>query len=310
MSLTWNDLFKAGSVVDLDMQIWTARVKIRSEDLGLEDSIDVRKALSLGQHRLAPPEEFEEIFKHARAADRAVKSYSLNFPFIRGARYVPEKNMELLLKELKGSKESFYTAVDAFVKRYDTIRKEMLPIIEKALQDAAKNPLAAERAFVRIQGEYPSSEEVRSKFRLSWSMYAVQGASTASVKNAVKEEGNNVKSIVEDMIVQLRQEAAEKVKQILKLTDKGGKLRKDTMESAIAMINRLEALNVMGDEVLAQQIDALRRTLTSMGEEVPGKEFTKGLKDIQEELTSSVEEAVKEAEKNLCGLGRRKLNIK
>lgn len=309
MSLTWNDLFKAGSVVDLDMQIWTARVKIRAEDLGLEDSVDVRKALSLGQHRLAPPEEFEEIFKHARAADRSVKSFSLNFPFIRGARYVPEKNMGPLLKELKTDKEFFNTAVDAFIGKYDTIRSEMLPVIEKALKDAAKNPLAAERAFVRIQGEYPSSEEVRSKFRLSWSMYAVQGASTASVKDAVKEEGNNVKSIVEDMIVQLRQEAVEKVKQILRLTDKGGKLRKDTLESAMAMVDRLEALNVMGDGVLAQQISALRSSLTSVGEEVPGKEFSKGLKDIEQELTSSVEEAVKEAEKNLCGLGRRKLAV-
>ena len=214
-----------------------------------------------------------------------------------------------LLKELKTDKEFFNTAVDAFIGKYDTIRSEMLPVIEKALKDAAKNPLAAERAFVRIQGEYPSSEEVRSKFRLSWSMYAVQGASTASVKDAVKEEGNNVKSIVEDMIVQLRQEAVEKVKQILRLTDKGGKLRKDTLESAMAMVDRLEALNVMGDGVLAQQISALRSSLTSVGEEVPGKEFSKGLKDIEQELTSSVEEAVKEAEKNLCGLGRRKLAV-
>ncbi len=312
--LSWNALFLSGSVVSLSTSMWRARAKIRAEDLGIDNTSEVQAALSLGNHRLAPAKAFEDILKPAREASRVIDFYSVNFGLIKGARYVPEANLPKLLAELNRLKIEFYDATQAFMDNFEPTRAAMLPVIGQALKDATKDWVAAEKAFQRIQAEYPSALEVRGKFSLGWSVYAIRSPKTADAGAFAEQETQEVKSIVADMVKQLRGEMTEKLQDILSITAKGGKLQGKSLESANQMLDRLETLNILGDTVLVDQIRAMRSVLSSVDtEKVAGANYdatlVTGLNDIQKVLETSVEEAIANAERTLTGVGRRKLSL-
>ncbi len=308
-TLSWDKLFLTGSVVSLSTSLWRARVQIKADDLGIDDTVAVQTALSLGCHRLAPPRAFEAILEPARAAARAIDYYSLNFGLIKGARYVPEKNIPALEAELKANKEKFKLAVDEFMQNYEKTKEEMLPIIEQALVDAANNPQCAVSAFERIKAEYPTANEVKDRFDLSWSVYAIKSAKTENIADAAAQEAEGVKSIIGDMVKQLRGDLTEKLKAILEITTRGGKLSDKSLISAKQLLDRVDSLNVLGDETLSQQIKAMRKALSTVSEGQYDDGFVVGLNDIQKNLQESVEQAIKDAEENLTGVGRRKLTI-
>ena len=311
MSMKLSDLFVTGSIVALHVSKWRARIKLQAQDLGIDDSTDVQKALSLGQHRLAPKEAFEAIDAAQRSAQFAIDSLSMNFAMIPGTRYVPDGNMRSLMLQLKMHRAAFYRAVGDFCDVYEATKAAQLPIIQRALQDAAKTPEAAALAFARIQVEYPPVDEVRRLFALKWNTYTIRSTTNRDAIEAAGEEGEEVKSIVKSMVEQLRGEVQEKLANVLMLITKGGKLKAKSIESANATIDRISALNVFGDTVLDQQVKALRGVLSGIdpdGEKI-GSNVVSGLTDIQKALETSMEQAIAEAEQNLCALGRRKLDI-
>lgn len=305
--LNWNALFANGSIVDLKTSIWPAKTKIKASDLGIEDSTAVQKVLSLGSHRLAPAKAFAEIKGHASAAKDAIDRYSMNFGLIRGARYIPDKNLEKLLPELRRHKIAFMESVNEFLDNYDKMKAEHLPLIKSALDDASPDKETAKNAYQRILSEYPSSTEVRQKFHLAWSVYAIQGARSRAALAAATEEQENVKSIVSSMVTELRGEMAQKLESLMKLTAKGGKLSTKSIESAHNMLDRLESLNVLGDQVLAEQINSLKRAFNSIDKGKVTDDLVMGLNQAQAELEASVEQAIADAESNLTSVGKRKL---
>ena len=309
MKLSWNSLFANGSIIDLHTSIWRARTKLKPADLGIDDSKEVQKALSLGCHRLAPSSAFEEILEPARSAARSIDHFSLNFALIRGAKYVPDSNIELLMQRLSGYKQEFNEAVDRFITNYEEMKEVQLPIIKKALLDAAKTEIAAANAYERIMMEYPTASQVRDRFSLKWSVYAVQGAKSKAALQAISEEADEVKSVVSSMVEQLRKDMKTKMESILKTAAKGGRLTDRSIDSALEMLDRVESLNILGDEVLGDQIDALRDALNKVDQKKVGKDFIKDLGDMQKQLEESAEQAVKDAEDSLTGLGKRKLNL-
>lgn len=307
--LGWNDLFMKGSVVDLTTSLWRARIKVKAQDLGIPDSEEVAQALSLGQHRLAPADAFEEIMEPARKAARAIDYYSLPFGLIPGARFVPDGNMPALLTRLREYKSQFNVAVEAFIDSYDEIKGEQLPVIEQALIDAAKTPADAARAFDRVQSEYPDKHEVQAKFNLRWSVYSISTTKSRAAADALAGETDEVKDVIREMVSQLRGEMTAKLSKILELANKGGKVNKRTLESCMELLDRIENLNILGDEVLAAQVAALRNYLTDVDRTKVDAGFITGLNDIQQTLETSIEDAIAAAESNLTGVGRRKMAV-
>ena len=307
--VNWNDLFLTGSIVDIEMSMWRARTKIQPQDLGIEDSAEVSKVLSLGCHRLAPAKAFEDLNLISGQAWRALESHSLKFAMIRGARYVPNTNLETLLGKLRQYKKEYMDAVNKFMENYEKTKEEMLPIIEKALKDAARNEDAARMAFDRIKDEYPSSQEVREKFSFRWSVYAIQSPKSKAAANAAQEETDSIKSVVRGMVEQLRTDVTTKITVLTDLIGKGGKVPKQSIESARALILRIESLNVMGDRVLDEQTRTLGRFLDALEDDSQSPEIAMGLSDMRKQLEESVEQAVKEAEDRLTSVGKRKLEI-
>lgn len=306
---SWSDLFLTGSIVDIEMSMWRARTKIKPEDLGIEDSAEVSKALSLGCHRLAPAKAFEELNLISGQAWRSLEYYSLHFAMIKGARYVPHTNLNTLLSKMRDYKREYMAAVDKFMQNYEKTKADMLPVIEKALKDASGNEETARAAFDRVRAEYPSSQEVRMKFGFRWSVYAIQSAKNESAKAAAEEEAESIKSVVRGMIEQLRGEVTKKITVLTELIGKGGKVPKQSIESARALILRIEGLNVMGDNELNEQTRALGRFLDALEDDSQNPSIAMGLTDMKKNLEESIDVAVKEAEERLTGVGKRKLAV-
>ena len=306
--LTWNDLFLNGDVIKLTRGMWRARIGIRPVDLGIENTDAVNKALNLGVARLAPKEAFEAIDAVADAAKRAVEDGSYAFGFIHGARYIPGQNREKLLAKLDDLKTQFDAAVEAFIGTYEAVKAEQLPIIEKALQDAARTPEAALAALDRIRSEYPPADSLRDLFVLRRSVYAITGSKVAGASEAVGDETNEVRDVVRDMVVGLRGEVAEKLGTVLALIQKGGSLKEVSINSALAVLDRVDAVNVLGDDALTAKVASLRSALRGV---TPGKRVTDaevaGLEAINKDLTGSVEEAMRAAEAKLTGRQGRRL---
>jgi len=305
----WSDLFLSGSVVDLDIGLWSGRTQIQAKDFGIADSKEVQKALSLGSHRLFPKESFDEIMDIVRDAKRTVEWHSLPFPFVRGARYVPSDKLPALTAKLKKIREGFDGAVAIFVANYEATKTIQIPVLEKALQDAAHTPEAAQAALQRLQTEYPAPEAAKEKFRLSWAVYAISAPKDAAAAEGVAAETEAVRSIVKSMVMELRTEFSEKVGKIAKVVARGGVIPEKMIESAVEVMARVESMNVMGDEVLRQQVGVLRRILTAAegnSRKTVGISET-SLNDIEKAIEQSADEAVRAAEEALTGMGRRKI---
>jgi hypothetical protein len=307
--LTWDALFYRGSIADLDINIWSAKLNLRPSDIDVADTPDVREALTLGTMRLAPKKSFDRILQIRRAALKDVENSSFNFPFLRGARYVPEAKVAGLLFSLEKRRDEFEAAVADFSEKYNFIRAETIPVIRRALLDSGCKDI--ESAMARVNNEYPT--DIVSHFGFSWKMYAISGAKSAAGAEAATEETAQVKGILAEIVKQLRDEFSEKVRAIAGIIGRGGKIPSTSIDSCREVLARVKSMNVFGDAELTNQVRAFERILaldSVVGPDtnkVPG--LAADLDKIQDVLKTSLDDAIANAEKNLTGLGRRKIEV-
>ncbi len=312
MSIGWGDLFASGSIVDLNISLWSGRIQILEADLGIRSDA-VTRALSLGHHRLVPAESFEAITKIAAKTKDSVDKHGMVFPFIRGARFIPEKNLVALVSKLEDHESKFAQAVNDFASIYESTADAMKPVIRRALEDAthALDKTAVnttvDAAMERLIKKYPSADDVRDHFSMKWSIYAIRGPAT----DGIKQDVNEVSDVLKGMVSNLRGEVIEKLEGVLAVVSKGGTVQQRTIDSAIAVLDRVDGVNVFRDKVLEEQVGVLRQIIAGMA---PGKKaendglLTK-IEDVKKALETDIDKAVKEAEQRLTGLGRREIEV-
>lgn len=312
MAITWKDLMTAGSIVDLESRAWTARERIKPQDLGIESSEAVAATLSLGCAKLAAADAFDEINAARAAARRAVDELTMPFPMIFGARFVPEKNMAKLGERLRLHLSEYEAAADAFVAGYETQKRAQAPIIKRALEDAVRgrpnaDELAAD-AFARFMSAYPPAAEVRERFVLRTRFYAIQGPSASAMAVAMESEAASVRDMIAVMADSLRTDVRDKVRDVLTMIAKGGKLKQKSIDSALEVLANVDNLNVLGDVALAEMTRKARAAIEAVraGERVSDVTVD-SLVDVKIALQSDLTEAVAAAESKLAGLGSRKI---
>jgi hypothetical protein len=165
--------------------------------------------------------------------------------------------------------------------------------------------------MARVENEYPT--QIEAHFGFSWKMYAISGAKSAAGAEAATEETAQVKGILAEIIVQLRSEFSDKVSSISKIIARGGKIPTTSIDSCREVLSRVKEMNVFGDVELTNQVRAFERILALDAVVGPDTnkvpELSADLDKIQETLTQSIDDAVRNAEKNLTGLGRRKIEV-
>jgi hypothetical protein len=309
--MSWDALFRSGAVIDLHVSMWRARTGIKISDLAIEDSDEVHKALALGSHRLAPRNALDKIREIAAKAKRTIEYHSVTFPYLYGVRFVPDQSLEILLEKLPIIADEFDAEADSVAGRLGEVKEEMAPVVMKAIKDATRNPDLVQAAFDRVMSEYPTPDEVRRRFSLRWKIFTIQGSKSAAVADAASEETEDVKSVVRDIITQLRAEISDKVGAVMAAVARGGKIPQPSVDSAMAVIDRVEQMNVFGDSVLTAQVATLRRVVeAAVGDDgMDPTDMVSDLVGVKKALDSSVEQAVEDAKKNLTAVGRRKLSV-
>lgn len=301
-------LFEQGSVIDLTVSTWAARARLTAEDLGFEPTSEVKKALSLGCHRLAPSEAFVEVNKAITDAEDAIWKCSVPFPLIRGARFVPNKKQDELATQLTSAQRRFTAAVEAFGIGYEEMQLKHRPVMETAMAEAAKTPEAAKEAVKRLAGIYPSTLEVKKRFRMTWTAYNL----TAPKSSVLSEGADEVQSIAASFVEGLRTEVKEKLVTLIKLAqDAGdtGKLNQRSLNSAIEVLDRVAEMNeFIGDSVLGRSVELLKKLLT-MGKESNPLTLARELDEVGKAIEVSTENAIAEAEAKLTGKGRRQFDF-
>ena len=314
MALTWQDLFTKGTLISFNRHLWRAGLRVKAVDLGIDNTQEVRQALSLGQHKLAPSSAFKEINAAIGEWNRAIEEHSFEFPLLKSVRYVPDSEVEPLQQKLNDRRENFKKKVKEFIVKYDQIRREMFPVLEQCLKEVAKTEEAAQTALARINAEYPSQEEVESKFGLEWDFFTITIPASKEAANAAKDAAGQVQSVISSMVEQLRSELSQKVATLIDLAKKAqdGKSRAKegigpaSKESAFTVLDKVERMNVLGDAVLTEQVNKLRAILKS---EFTPDSVVKDLGSIKLNLESDIASASAAAEKKLTGLGNRKLQF-
>lgn len=315
MSISWNDLFTQGTLIDFSVHLWRARIRLTAEDLGIDDTEDVKKAFSFGCHRLAPAKAFESINSCVNSWTTAIEEHSFAFPLLRGVRYVPDGQVRELQRKLDLYLREFNICVGEFIEDYDRMMHEMLPTLEQALHDAAKSTEAANSAYSRVIQEYPSAAKVALKFGLEWNFFSISLPSSKDAAVTAKSAIPQVQKVVASMIEQLRTELSDKVANLISLAQKtqSGSARhkngfgKASKESAFSVLEKVDRLNVLGDSVLKEQTEMLRSMLTADNADI--NTTVRALDRIKSNLESDIEEAAEVAEKRLTGLGNRKIAI-
>lgn len=304
--LTWNELFSAGKIVDLESRMWTARTRILPADIGITDTAAVASVLALGSAKLAPKDAFDAVNACRDVARRTVHRLSMPFPWFFGTRFVPTVNLAKLGELLDAQIAEYNRAVDDFVAEYDATKRAQAPIIRAALADAVKgraeSEALADAAFERFSREYPSAEDVREKFLLRVRLSSMQSTGAEAISASLQAESDDVRDMVATMATSLRDELAEKVGALLAIIAKGGKFKQASIDSAVETLDKADNLNILGDPELAKVIAGCRRALSTVR---AGERVTDGIVDTFKAAATALEgdiaSAVAAAEKRLAG---------
>jgi hypothetical protein len=242
---------------------------------------------------------------------------SLLFPKIEGARYVPDTQINALRERLEAINQEFIKAADDFVANFDTIKDEGLSDVRKVLPGICRTEEHMANAFARIQAEYPDSAVVRKKLWLEFDFFTIGLPTSEAAAAAAKDADPQVKSMVESMVNQLRDEVGGKIRALIgmvaKARETGGTVRMPSIESALEVLNKVDDLNFLGDETLAEQVKLLKSLLVSAqdskstNQDINLGELFAGLSKAQETISADVQGAVAAAERKLTGLGARKI---
>jgi hypothetical protein len=313
--ITWNDIFTQGTLIDFSVHLWRARIQLTASDLGIDPTEDVTAALSFGCHRLAPAKAFEQINTIVRQWQKAIEEHSLNFPLLNGVRYVPDDQITELQQKLEREQRAFNQAVQDFIDDYNNIQEEMIPVLKSALYEAAKDEVSAEAAVDRVISEYPSAKRISEKFGLEWNFFNISLPTSQDAVKTAKSAVPQVKRVIESMVTELRKELSGKVETLLTLITKvqSGQSRakeglgKKSVDSALAVLNKVDRLNILDDPVLREQTNVLKSLLNSANMDTTS--ISQELSNVKKSLTKDVAEAAEAAEKRLTGLGKRKLSL-
>ena len=289
MSLT--NIFLDGVLVDVDVSFWSGSKVLQPEDLGLKKE-EVTDAFHLGKKMLVPQEVIRAFRSIESKARREVESSSFRFPF-GNARFVPKKRFPKVLKTLQELEAQYNKLADDLIENYSKYRQEMLPVYQKAAEEAYMRQTPETMQFgpdydrdkeketyilnflERINGFYPVAESLRDKFSLSWNVYeiAIPRMKEADANRvALKEEQKQIAAedykaqihgkisdFVDEVAKALRQETAELCNHIVTNMSNGMVVKGKTVNSLKSFIERFRDLNFVGDLEVEQQLDEIQK---------------------------------------------------
>ncbi len=310
-ALTWSALFSQGTLIDTDISQHRFQVRILPEDIGIPDSSALKDAIDPGHNKLISKEYLDPINQVIYKIKKTVDLNSLCFPLVEGARYIPLARRDEVLTQLREHKSEFNSCVEKLITDYEAAKEKQIPKIKEALrQYVSSKPLEEQETIIqnamqRVISKYPTAEEVRRKFCVSWKAFSISAPVDQKTAEALEEETKDVRDVVHEMIASLREELVKKIDDVLKVAQSHENLPSTTQESVESVLTRLEGMNILGDSALNTAIRQMRSivgsgNMTNISQELVG---------LRSELEDSAEEAKKAAEDKLTSMGKRSLDL-
>lgn len=232
------NIWEHGILCDVSVG-WRSKMRARLDVEDIDGKAEkVTTVVRLGSKDLFEEEMLTDLKEAEGAARAALRAWGKPFP-VGGAWFVPNKNRERMLTELRNAKVRFEAARDAFLDNYEANKDTML----------AKYP---EQLSV---DDYPNAEDL--KFKMSWVEFTLAPAD----ENASEKIRSVVDEFVQDTIKDLREKVAEVCATQLDRLASGKNISDRQLKSLKLAVSTFDALNFAGDEDVAAALTQLREQL-------------------------------------------------
>ena len=211
--MAFENIFEVASLVQGRTRCWDGTVTMRPEDLGLEKDT-LPPGTKLGYKSLVPLDDIKPVLTKDRSARKILEEQGFHWPWGKG-RLVFHSNMPRVIEMFEEHRESYDLLVEEFLDKYDTFKLKMRPVWVHAATQAHWRTVSKNKpsnVFIsdflnRIHEEYPTKEEMRSKYSLSYlisktipvdvSQFGLDGASYALQNTEyLKEELHDMGRVV------------------------------------------------------------------------------------------------------------------
>lgn len=325
-------LFTDGVCVCPHVGAWSGSEGLSAEDLGL-DQADVAEAYKLGSKYLIPEEVMAKFKQVEGKIRNFVDRNSFEFSIGRGRfvpytkfNEVYDKLMELkaeygaladsLISNYENYKQQMrpiyqQAALEAFDRKHPEVQEFGIDADPEALRIKREQDKAAfiESFLNRISLSYPMVSSLRRRFYVDIDIYQTAAPEfqqvtaeavlnteearkrAAELAKAQTEEG--VSNFVSEVVKTLRAETIEACNRVTSAVKAGKVVRAKTFESLRDFIDRFKSMNFVGDTVISEQLDAVKREFL----DVHSNDTLKTNADLQAALTARLQQVTAEATK-------------
>lgn len=224
-------------------------------------------------------------FKKVQSAYTGVYQYYVNnsLPWDNGSRIIPSHRVVDFMGEINQKKVTAQTALDEFINNYH--------------QEVAEDMASAGNLLQ--SNDYPTPEQVRSRFYTGVSLSPVPGADDfrviegldeADVENLISDARNEEQKRCEDAVKECWHRLYKVVNHMCDRLSEYGKGEKDRLHKSIVTnvtetVDVLRRLNITGDQALDDVLNEIQSELDSVD-----IEKFKAFKDEREQTVSKMNE--------------------
>lgn len=325
-------LCREGVLIHLSVRYWRAQIKLRPQDLGLDDDKISHRLISLGHKKLLPKEAFAPFSLLEGRAHALVEAAT--FPFLGGiARFLPNAQVANVREKLESMQQEFLTEKARFIGEYEHWQRASADEWRSFARQMGAEP---DRLLTTIQAAFPSSDKVSGSFGFETRLFQValpqslrqevtsfrdQEAVVAARENVAREAAQNLRrdteSFVADCVATLREQTAELCGEMLASMNSGKTdgVHQRTLNRLINFIDEFKGLNFAGDTELEEQLETARRDLLSRTAEeyrdsaYARRQLVTGLGALKEKAREMAWADTREVVERFGEMGKRKFHF-
>jgi hypothetical protein len=273
-------LTREGVLIHVSVRYWRAQIKLKPQDLGLEDTRVSNRLISLGHKKLLPKEAFAPFSLLESRAHALVESAT--FPFLGGiARFLPNANLARVREKLAELEQEFLTEKARFIGEYAHWQRASADEWRIFARQAG---IDEETLLTTIRSAFPSMEKVSRSFGFETRLFqvalpeslraevsgfaeqqAILQAREAVASEAARKLRHDTETFVGDCVATLREQTAEICAEMLSSISNGKTegVHQKTLNRLVRFIDQFKSLNFAGDSELEAQLERAKGELLS-----------------------------------------------
>jgi hypothetical protein len=188
------NLFDVGCLLNLKIGMWSGRKMLTRPDLiqlGYDPDKLPKDIVNLGRKLMVPKEEIQALTQIERRGRKALERWSVPFG-VANAHFIPASMLPTVEQQLKDLREEFFSRVDSFISRFDTL-------VAKVRED---HPEFWEKC---LKTHSPTNPQVlRQSFQFDWYTFKIAGIS--SLEEVSVEEAVAQQKVQDERVIELRKQ--------------------------------------------------------------------------------------------------------